>query len=110
MHPLISPLYADLHDLPPLLVQVGGAEALRDEGVAFAQKAQRAKVRVTLQEYAHMPHVFQMFSKFCPQAKDAIHAIGEFVNTVTQSATHRTPALEAVEQLTEADAAPLARL
>ena len=36
LDPLASPLYADLSGLPPILIQTGGAEVLRDDGAAIA--------------------------------------------------------------------------
>jgi|EP01047_Picozoa_sp_COSAG01_P030178 monoterpene epsilon-lactone hydrolase len=60
--PLVSPLFADLEGLPPLLVQCGGSEVLRDQVVAFAERAKAASVNVTLQVAAEMPHVFQLFA------------------------------------------------
>src|SRR5579884_1834452 len=46
--PLASPLYADLHGLPPLLIQVGGDELLRDDATQVAERAQAAEVPVTM--------------------------------------------------------------
>jgi acetyl esterase/lipase len=37
--PLASPLFADLTGLPPVLVQVGGAEILYDDSTRLAEKA-----------------------------------------------------------------------
>lgn len=47
-HPMISPLFAPLHDLPPTLVQVGGREVLLGDSARFAQKARRAGTSVEL--------------------------------------------------------------
>ena len=47
--PLISPLFADLHGFPPVLIQVGSAETLIDDSVRFARAAGLADVNVTLQ-------------------------------------------------------------
>jgi acetyl esterase/lipase len=47
-HPLISPLYADLHGLPPMLIQVGSHEILLSDSTRFADKARKAGVDVTL--------------------------------------------------------------
>ena len=40
--PLVSPLYADLAGLPPLLIQVGDRETVLDDSVMFAEKARAA--------------------------------------------------------------------
>jgi acetyl esterase/lipase len=46
--PLAAPLYADLHGLPPLLIQVGTAETLLDDATRLAERAKAAGVQVTL--------------------------------------------------------------
>ena len=77
-HPLISPLYADLAGLPPLLIQVGTDEILLDDATRFAHKAQAAGVEVTLEVWQGMFHVFHIFPFFAETA-EAVAQIGEFV-------------------------------
>ncbi len=77
--PYASPLFGDLQGLPPLLIQVGEAEILLDDAVRFAEKAQTAGVETTLQIYPEMPHVFQAFAPFLPDANLALKNIGEYV-------------------------------
>ena len=77
-HPLASPLYAELAGLPPLLIQVGDRETVRDDSVMFAQKAEAAGVDVALEVFAGMIHVFQMFPEI-PQARDAIASAADFL-------------------------------
>ena len=48
-HPYASPLYADLRGLPPILIQAGDAEILRDDSLRFAAAAQAVGVDVTLE-------------------------------------------------------------
>jgi acetyl esterase/lipase len=74
-----SPLFGDLQGLPPLLIQVGEAEILLDDAVRFAEKAEAAGVKTTLQIYPEMPHVFQVFAPFLPDANLALERIGEFI-------------------------------
>ena len=76
--PLASPLFADLSGLPPIMLQTGEAEVLLDDSVRFAKKAQQAGVDVTLDTWPHMPHVFQGFAPFLPEAIEAIKKIGDF--------------------------------
>ncbi|ORX36112.1 Alpha/Beta hydrolase protein [Kockovaella imperatae] len=80
-HPYASPLFGDLHDLPPMLIQAGDSEVLRDEITLLAHKATLAGVDVTHELYEDMVHVFQMFT-FLPAAKVAINSIGRWVRTV----------------------------
>jgi monoterpene epsilon-lactone hydrolase len=77
--PLLSPLYADLQGLPPLLIQVGTDEILLDDAVRCAGKARKTGVDVTLETWDGMFHVFQMFS-FLPETKRAVESIAEFVS------------------------------
>ncbi|TDH64598.1 alpha/beta hydrolase [Dankookia rubra] len=77
--PLVSPLYADLHGLPPLLVQVGSAETLLDEGVAFAGKAGAAEVAVTLEVWPDMIHVWHLFHPQLAAGRRAIAKAGTFI-------------------------------
>jgi monoterpene epsilon-lactone hydrolase len=55
----VSPLFADLHGLPPILIQAGTAETLLDDSVRLASRAAHADVSVTLDITAGAPHVFQ---------------------------------------------------
>jgi acetyl esterase/lipase len=47
--PRVSPLFADLHGLPPLLIQVGSAETLLADGTRFAAAAGAAEVAERLE-------------------------------------------------------------
>ena len=77
--PLASPFYADLHGLPPLLVQVGTAEVLLDDSLRFAERAKAAGVDVTLEVWDDMPHVWQAFASFLPEGQQAIEHCGDFI-------------------------------
>lgn len=77
-HPLVSPLFAELNGLPPLLVQVGGAEALLDDAVRLAERARAAGVDTSLSVYDDMVHAFQLFAGFSG-ARDAIDELAAFV-------------------------------
>jgi epsilon-lactone hydrolase len=77
--PLAAPLYADLAGLPPLLIQVGTSETLLDDSTRLAERARKAGVRVTLEPWEHMIHVFQVFAPMLDEGQQAIEKIGEFV-------------------------------
>jgi epsilon-lactone hydrolase len=77
--PLASPLFAELHGLPPLLIQVGTAETLLDDSTRLADKARRAGVDVTLEKWDDMIHVFQAFAFILPEAREAIQRIGGYL-------------------------------
>ena len=81
--PLASPYYADLQGLPPLLVQVGTAEVLLDDSLRLADRAKEAGVDVTLEVWDDMPHVWQAFASFLPEARKALDHCGQFVQKHT---------------------------
>ncbi len=78
--PLVSPLYADLGGLPPLLIQVGDRETVLDDSVMFADLARGAGIDVSLEVWDGMIHVFQMFGAELPEAHQAIASIAGFLN------------------------------
>jgi monoterpene epsilon-lactone hydrolase len=81
--PLASPLYADLSGLPPLLIVVGGDEALLDDSVRLARSAGMAGVDVTLYIGASMQHVFPIYCGVMPEADAAVMMIGEWIRLRT---------------------------
>ncbi len=81
-HPLVSPVYADLRGLPPLLIQAGAAEALLDDAVELAQRAERHGVSTTLRVFPDMIHVFQVLPML-EETREAVRDVGEFVRRVT---------------------------
>ncbi len=81
--PLVSPVHADLTGLPPLLIQVGSAEALLDDAVRLADNARRDGVACELVVVPDMVHVFHVLADFVPEALTAIHEAAAFVAKVT---------------------------
>ncbi len=77
--PLASPLYADLHGLPPLLIQVGMDEILLSDSTRLAEKAKAAGVDVTLQVWPDMMHVWQAFARYVPEGRAALAHVAAFV-------------------------------
>jgi acetyl esterase/lipase len=78
--PLASPLFADLHGLPPLLVQVGSDEVLLDDAVQLAERAKAAGVPATLEVWEDMIHVWPWFITLLDEAPKAVEAIAGFAN------------------------------
>ncbi|GAC1663082.1 MAG: hypothetical protein PVS2B1_22090 [Candidatus Dormibacteraceae bacterium] len=76
-NPALSPLYADLHGLPPLLIQCAGDQMLRDDSVLLAERARVAGVDVKLHVYPGLYHSFQMLT-FVPEAGRALAECAEF--------------------------------
>ena len=81
--PLASPSSADPRGLPPLLMQVGGAEVLLDDSIRTAERAKEAGVDVTFKIWEGMPHVWQVFANFLPEAQQALEECGEFIRKHT---------------------------
>lgn len=75
-HPYASPLYADVHGLPPVLIHVGDAEVILDDSTRFAARARDHGVDVTLEVWDEMPHVWHAFAGLLPEADQAIDRIG----------------------------------
>jgi monoterpene epsilon-lactone hydrolase len=77
--PLASPLLAKLHGLPPLLVQAGDWEILRDDAVRFAEAVHRAGGSVRCSIWPEMVHVFPFFTSFIPEAREGVAEIVAFL-------------------------------
>jgi monoterpene epsilon-lactone hydrolase len=77
--PLASPLYADLKGLPPLLIQVGDHEVLLDDSTRLAERARTAQIKVKLEIWPEMVHVWQLFASILPEGQQAVEAIGSFI-------------------------------
>jgi epsilon-lactone hydrolase len=78
-NPLLSPIYADYRGLPPMLLQVGDAEILLDDSTRVADKAKAAGVKVELEAWDDMFHVWHVFAKILPEGQQAIDRIGSYV-------------------------------
>ena len=86
-HPLASPVYSDLRGLPPLLIQVGNQETMLGDAEAFAEKARRAGVDVTLELFDDVPHAWHNSEQWVPgipEVWQALEKIGEFFRHNTQ--------------------------
>lgn len=79
--PPALPLYADLHGLPPLLIQVGAAEILLDDATQIDERARAAGVEATVEIWDDMIHVWQLFAPILPEGQQAIERIGAFIRT-----------------------------
>ncbi|HXH09309.1 MAG TPA: alpha/beta hydrolase [Alphaproteobacteria bacterium] len=81
--PLAAPLYADLRGLPPLLIQVGSAEVLLDDATRIAERAKAAGVKVDLEVWDDMIHIWQIFAPMLPEGQQAIERLGAFIREHT---------------------------
>lgn len=78
--PRASPLFADLHGLPPALVQVGGRDALRDDGLRLAALLDEAGVGVEVEEHPEVFHTFHLFAARLEEGVAAIHAVASHLS------------------------------
>jgi acetyl esterase/lipase len=79
--PQVSPLYANLSSLPPLLTLVGSEETLLDDAHRLDATAHHAHVSSTLHIYPGDPHIFPIFTTFLPDSLAAISEISSFLRT-----------------------------
>lgn len=79
--PLISPIFADLRGLPPLLIQVGSHEILLSDALRLATRAATSDVAVTLDVTPGAPHVFQGYAALLDEAGAALDRASAFVRT-----------------------------
>ncbi|MBB4862272.1 acetyl esterase/lipase [Pseudomonas nitritireducens] len=83
----LSPLYADLDELPPLLIQVGEDEVLRNDSLRFADAARRSGNVVQLQRFPGCWHVFQAHAGLLDVADRALQDVADFLAKHLQSAS-----------------------
>lgn len=81
--PEISPLFASLSGLPPLLVHAGGLETLVDQIRAFAERARAEGAPLTYAEYPDMVHVWHLLRSVTPEGLRAIEEAGAFIREHT---------------------------
>ena len=79
-HPLISPIFADLSGLPPLIIQAGSHEVLLDDAIRLAGRAATADVEVMLDITPGVPHVFQAYSAILDEAATALDRAGQLLS------------------------------
>jgi monoterpene epsilon-lactone hydrolase len=77
---LISPVFADLSGLPPLIIQAGSHEVLLDDAIRLARQAAVADVEVTLDITAGVPHVFQAYYPMLDEAVAALDRAGHLLS------------------------------
>ena len=79
VHPLASPIHADLSGLPPLLIHVGSSEILLDDAIRLAGAAGRDNVSVRLEVWPELIHVWHSFAFMLPEGAEAVAVAGSFL-------------------------------
>jgi monoterpene epsilon-lactone hydrolase len=77
--PRVSPLYADLRNFPPMLIQVGSDETLLDDATRLATQAGAADVAVTLEIWPHMIHAWPLWNAQLEDGRRALASAGSFI-------------------------------
>ena len=83
-NPLAAPLYGDLSGLPPMLIQVGTEEVLLDDSTRLAEKAGKSGVKVELETWENMVHVFQLYAFMVPESRNALDNVAKFIHKTIQ--------------------------
>jgi monoterpene epsilon-lactone hydrolase len=78
-NPDVSPLYADLGGLPPLLIQVGRTEVLLDDSLRLARKARLSGVEARCEVWTDLPHVWHLQHGLLPEARAALGGAAGFI-------------------------------
>ncbi len=77
-NPLVSPIYGDFHDLPPMYVLVSDSEVLTDDSLRLARRAQLFDVLVKVDIWRKVPHVWTAMP-FLPEAREGLQRAGTFI-------------------------------
>lgn len=83
--PAVSPVFGAFENMPPMLIQVSDSEALLDDSVRLERRAIEARVKVSLELWPDMVHVWHGFTKFLPEAHEALKGAGDYLNSVWES-------------------------
>jgi epsilon-lactone hydrolase len=89
---LISPIFADLSGLPPLIIQAGSHEVLLDDAVRLAGQAAIGDVEITLDITPGVPHVFQAYHAILDEGSAALDRAGQFLSAQLAGAALRAAA------------------
>jgi len=77
--PRVSPLYGDLGNFPPMLIQIGSDETLLDDATRLAARAGAADVAVTLEIWPHMIHAWPLWNAHLEDGRRALASAGSFI-------------------------------
>lgn len=85
--PRASPLFARFVAPPPVLIQVGAEEALRDDAIRIADRLRAAGGRVDLRLWPGAPHVWHILDGWVPEARAGLREVAAFIQTSLDSAS-----------------------
>jgi hypothetical protein len=96
--PYISPIFGDLRELPPLLIQVGSHEILLSDALRLAGRAAISDVPVTLDVTPGVPHVFQAYAGLLDEAGAALDRASDFMKAQLAHSPSTTKQLDPASQ------------
>ncbi|MDA5192880.1 alpha/beta hydrolase fold domain-containing protein [Govanella unica] len=79
--PLVSPLLADLKNLPPVFLNAAGLDPLRDDSIELASRLVSAAVAVDFRLYPGVIHIFTLMSRRISLARQALRDAAEALRT-----------------------------
>lgn len=82
--PLASPLHGDLKDFPPMHIHVSDSEAIRDDSLRLAHKAELAGVEVTLSIWHRQVHAWPAFYPLLPEAEYCLEELADCVRDLEE--------------------------
>ena len=94
-HPMVSPLYADLHGLPRTLIHGASEEILRNDSRRLAAALTKAGVAVVHREFPRMWHDFQLYAGVVPEATQSVEEFALFIQgTLAGACAHPTATMK----------------
>lgn len=78
--PDASPVFADVRGLPPILVQIGESEVMLSDAMRLAMHLAENRVRMSLEVWPDMFHVWPMFASILPEGMQALETASAFLN------------------------------
>ena len=84
--PRLSPLFAAFPGAPPVLLQAGRTEILRDDTLRMAACLEAEGAKVQLGLWPDTPHAVQIFADWLPEAREARAEAAVFVRACLQTA------------------------
>lgn len=78
--PEVSPVFADVRGLPPVLVQIGESEVMLSDAIRLATHLADSRVQASLEVWPDMFHVWPMFVDVIPEAREALESAAAFLD------------------------------
>jgi epsilon-lactone hydrolase len=89
--PLASPVFADVRGLPPILIQIGESEVMLSDAIRLATHLAENRVRVSLEVWPGMFHVWHMFATILPEGMQALEGAATFFEAALKDETDLQP-------------------